>query len=70
MSQRIFEYFKYVSDEVGLDGRVQLSQKIKLTSIQATLCKEDDELLEKVKTAVEEVTGKPAPNFKKESSLF
>jgi hypothetical protein len=63
MGERLLKYYKYVTEEKGILGKIKLA---KLTSTPSTLAATEEdspENINKFKKAVEEITGKTAPNF-------
>lgn len=63
MGQKLLQYYKYISDQLGREGKVQLAIKTKISSILAATTEDSPEILEKFKSAIEEMTDKPAPDF-------
>lgn len=61
MGHKILLYYKYVKDQVGFQGKIQLAQKTKMPSTIAATAVDDPETLKKFRKAIEEITGKPAP---------
>lgn len=63
MAEKLLRYYKYVSDEKGLDGKMSLATETKIPSSKAALEPDSPENLAAFKRAVEKLTGKPAPVF-------
>ena len=63
MADRLLLYYKYVGAHSGLAGKMRLAQLTKLPSTKAALAPDDPDTLRAFRTAVEEITGKPAPTY-------
>lgn len=55
------KYYKFMSDEMGLTGQIQLAQLTKVPSAQAAMVPDDPDTLELFRKAVIQITGKAAP---------
>jgi hypothetical protein len=63
MAEKLMKYYKYASDEVGLQGRMKLAQLTKTPSTKAAIDPDSPETIQKFMDAIAEITGKPAPNY-------
>ncbi|MGA2106126.1 MAG: hypothetical protein ABSH25_00615 [Syntrophorhabdales bacterium] len=63
MAEKLLQYYKYVANTVGIDGKVKLAQETKITSITAATTPDSPENVALFKKAIEKITGKPAPNL-------
>jgi hypothetical protein len=63
MGERLMKYYKFVSDESGLPGKMKLAQKTKIPSTEAALATDSMDNIKLFKEAVKEITGKNPPNF-------
>jgi predicted nuclease with TOPRIM domain len=63
MGEIMLKYFKYVGDEVGVEGRMKLSQLTKTNSIRAATAEDTVKTIDVFKKAVQEITGNKAPEF-------
>jgi hypothetical protein len=61
MGVTLLKYYKYMGEEQGIDGKVKLAQKTKMTSTIAASVPDSAENIRKVQDAVQAITGKPAP---------
>ena len=63
MAQRLLSYYKYVTETVGVVGKVKLAQETKIPSTKAAFEPDSEANIAIFRAAVEAVTGKPAPMF-------
>ncbi len=63
MAERLLQYYKYVSETVGFEGKMQLAKITKIPSIEAARVPDTAENLAVFKKAVEQLTGKKPPVF-------
>lgn len=63
MGERLMRYYKFVTDEMGLMGKVRLAQETKVPSTQAAIEPDTPEIVRMFKDAAERITGKPAPSL-------
>ncbi len=63
MAEKLLKYYKYISDEEGLSGKIKLAQITKLPSTVAAMEKDSPENINLFRTAVKTLTGKDAPKF-------
>ncbi len=61
MGERLMRYYKYIQDELGVQGKVKLATASKLPSTLAATAPDSEENLNLIRSAVQEITGKPAP---------
>jgi hypothetical protein len=63
MGMMLFEYYKYILKEKGLEGRAELARRTKISSIIAPLTPDSPENIRIFKLAIKEITGKESPEF-------
>ena len=63
MAVKLMQYYKYITDEKGMEGKTELARLTMIPSILAGTKPDDDEYIKKFQSAVEQITGKPAPRF-------
>jgi hypothetical protein len=63
MSEKLLQYYKYIQDSLGLEGKIQLAKETKMPSTQAALEPDTPETIQRFKVAVEKITHRPAPNL-------
>jgi hypothetical protein len=63
MSEKLLQYYKYVQDTLGLEGKIQLAKETKIPSTQAALEPDTSETIQRFKVAVEKITHRPAPDL-------
>lgn len=63
MAEKLMQYYKYVHDTLGLEGKVQLAKETKMPSTQAALEPDHADNLRLFKNAVEKITHQPAPDL-------
>jgi len=61
MADKLLQYYKYISDNMGLTGRTKLAMATKVPSNMAAIADDSPENLATFRRAIEELTGKPAP---------
>lgn len=63
MAEKLLQYYKYVQDALGLEGKIQLAKGTKMPSTQAALEPDNPENIRLFKTVVEKITHRPAPDI-------
>lgn len=63
MGQILIKYYKYVADEKGMMGQLELAKKTKIPLIQAGTAPDEKATIEAFKNAIKEITQKNAPDF-------
>ncbi len=63
MAEKLLQYYKYMKDEQGLLGQIELAKLTKLPSLKAALAPDSSATIALFKEAVETLTEKPAPDF-------
>jgi hypothetical protein len=63
MADKLLRYYKYISDEQGLDGKMRLATETKIPSSKAAMEPDSPDNLAAFRKAIEKLTGKPAPTF-------
>ena len=63
MGERLIKYYSYIDGLKGLQGKMDLAKRTKIASILAGTMADSPDNIEKFKQALQEITGKPAPNL-------
>ncbi len=63
MAEKLLLYYKYVGDNYGLNAKIKLAQETKTPSTQAAIVLDTPEKIKEFKSAIEKITGQPAPNL-------
>ena len=63
MGAKLAKYYKYITDEAGLGAKTKLAMTTKIPSSKAAMEADTPANVELFKKAIEQITGKPAPNF-------
>ncbi len=63
MAEKLLKYYKYVSEEKGIMGKMELAKITKIPSTIAASHADDPNTINTFKAAVQKITGKPAPSF-------
>ena len=63
MGEVLLKYYKHVTDEMGMNGKVKLAMETKIPSTQAAMTPDSPENINMFKAAVQKITGKAAPTF-------
>lgn len=63
MAEKLLKYYKFVSDEKGFAGQIQLAQQTLMPSTKAALEPDSPENIDRFRKAVERITGKTAPTY-------
>ena len=63
MGEKLLRYYKYIEDNEGVLGEVRLAQLTHIPSARAATELETPEIIERFKSAIKKITGKPAPNL-------
>ncbi len=61
MAEKLVKYYKFVQDEKGLQGKMQLAMKTGVPSAKAALSPDSPDVLKKFQEAIKAITGKSAP---------
>ena len=62
MGARLVKYYEFTQNKAGIVGRMRLALKVRLSSQKAEMEPDSPELIQKIKTAVREITGEE-PDF-------
>jgi len=62
MGARLAKYYEFTQNKAGIVGRMRLALKVRLSSQKAGMEPDSPELIQKIKTAVREIT-REEPNF-------
>jgi hypothetical protein len=65
MGEVLLKYYKFVTDEVGLKGKIQLSKLTKVPSTRAALEEDSERNIKIFREAVVKITQKEPPQFLK-----
>jgi hypothetical protein len=63
MAEILLKYYKFISDEKGLQGKIKLAQLTKIPSTVAAMEPDSPEIINLFKTSIRTLTGKDAPNY-------
>ena len=63
MAERLMKYYAYIGQEQGMGAKIKLATATKIPSTKAAMVPDSPENIKVFKDAVEQLTGKPAPNF-------
>lgn len=63
MGERLMRYYKYVQDELGLQGKMKLAMESKMPSTLAATEPDSEANVSILRSAIEKLTGKPAPTL-------
>jgi len=63
MAEKLLQYCKYIQENEGFAGKVKLAQLTHIPSVQPGTEPDTPEVIERFKKAIEQITGKPAPNL-------
>ena len=63
MAEKLLKYYKYVSDSHGIGAKIQLAQDTKIPSARAAMEPDSPQNIARFKSAVQKITGRPAPDF-------
>ncbi len=63
MAERLLQYYTYITDELGMEGKVRLAQETKIPAAVAAVAPDSQINLQTFRAAVERLTGEPAPQF-------
>lgn len=63
MGVKLLKYYKYISVESGLKGKIKLAVMTKVPSIKAAITPDTEEKIMLFKKSIKEITGKDAPDF-------
>ena len=63
MADRLMQYYQYVSEQAGLNGKVKLAQMTNIPSTKAAVEPDSQDAIQKFKDAIREITGKAAPSY-------
>jgi hypothetical protein len=63
MAEKLLQYYKYVSETVGIEGKTKLAKATKIPSTEAAHIPDSPEHIDLFMRAVEQLTGKKPPVF-------
>ncbi len=63
MAETLLKYYKYVYEERGLLGKMELAQQTKIPSTLAATAPDNSENIELFREVVQKITGKDAPEL-------
>ncbi len=58
MAEKLLKYYKFVLDQKGLQGKMQLAMKTGVPSAKAALTPDSPDMLKKFEVATQQITGK------------
>ena len=63
MAERLIQYYNYVREVAGYEGKIDLATATKIPSTKAAFEPDSDDNIDKFKKAIKKITGLDAPNF-------
>lgn len=63
MAERLIQYYKYIREVAGYEGKIDLATTTKIPSTKAALEPDSEENIEKFKEAIRKITGLEAPTL-------
>ncbi len=63
MAEKLLLYYKYITTQQGIVGRVELAKRTKIPSSKAAIVPDTPEKIELFRQAIKEITGKSAPDY-------
>ena len=63
MAEKLIKYYKYIFEQKGYAGKVELAMLTKIPAVIAATESDSVENIEKFKEAVKKITDKPAPEY-------
>ena len=63
MGKRLLQYYQFVGEKAGLDGKVKLAKSTKISLTQAARAPDNIVNLELFRTAVADIVEEPPPNY-------
>lgn len=64
MGQKLIEFYKEISNTLGISGKIELAKATKIPSIQAAIEPDSDDNIKKFTDAMELLLSKEKPIFK------
>ena len=68
MAEKLMLYYKYIQEELGLSGKLQLARETRIPSIRAAMEPDSPENIETFEKAFMKLTNKQAPKFQIQDS--
>ncbi len=63
MGEKLIKYFKYIHDDKGIGGSIELAKMTKIPSIKAASVPDTKENIDNFRAAIKTLTGKDPPTF-------
>jgi len=63
MGEKLLKYYKYISDEKGLAGKIELAKLTKVPSTVAATSPDSNDNIQNFMKAIQQITGKSAPTY-------
>jgi len=63
MGEILLKYYKYATDEMGMNGKVKLAMETKIPSTQAAMTPDSPGNIKLFESAIQKITGKAGPTF-------
>lgn len=63
MAEKVLQYYKYISEQRGMMGKMELAKLTKIPSTVAAVTPDTPENIVLFQRAIEQITGQPAPHF-------
>jgi len=63
MAEKLLEYYHYVESEYGIETKQELARATSLPILRASVEADSDENIERLRSAIERITGEEPPRF-------
>ena len=63
MAEKLIQYYKYIREVAGYEGKIDLATSTKIPSTRAAMEPDSDENIALFREAISKITGKDAPEF-------
>ncbi len=63
MAEKLIQYYKYIREVAGYEGKIDLATSTKIPSTKAAMAPDSDENITLFKEAIHKITGKDAPEY-------
>lgn len=63
MGEKLMEYYSFVEEHEGLDGKIELAKQTNLPGTKAATEPDSEENIQRFREAIEEITGEQPPRF-------
>jgi hypothetical protein len=63
MAEKLLQYYKYITDAMGIEGKSRLAIETKVSTINAAILPDSPENIKLFKKAIKKITNKPVPKM-------